>query len=277
MPQPTASDWPQALLSARKALRLTRPELGRLARVSPSTIKAYEYGIRQPTRIYLCAILDALRVERLTRNEILVMAGFAPDGDELGASRTPHYMYSVVAAAQHVAGMPWPAFVLNDNTEVVACNRLTELLWGIELEREFPNPLDRSLVSVASNPRFADRVENWEEMVGVGISVFKGHHLGPEQLDHASPYFSQVLERFLAGDQKYTSRLLSLWQETAPREPKVRWEYEVQWNEPGLGRMRFLAVVNTASEPDGLAFNDWVPVGAETWERLSQLEQHRRK
>jgi hypothetical protein len=132
-------------------------------------------------------------------------------------------------------------------------------------------------MSVASNPRFAERVENWDEAMQAGIGVFKGHHRGPEDVENAGPYFSQVLDRFLAGDPKYTSRLLELWQETLPREPKVRWEYEVLWNEPGLGRMRFLAVVNTANEQDGLAFNDWIPVGAESWECLGRLKKHRKK
>jgi hypothetical protein len=44
-----------------------------------------------------------------------------------------------------------------------------------------------------------------------------------------------VLERFLKGDPKYVGRLMELWQETVPREPKVRWEYDVHWNEPEIG------------------------------------------
>ena len=86
-----------------------------------------------------------------------------------------------------------------------------------------------------------------------------------------------MLDRFLKGDPKYVGRLMQLWQETLPREPKVRWEYEVLWNEPGIGRMRFLAVVNTASEPDGLAFNDWMPVGAETWKNFEALQKRGRR
>ncbi|MEK7247127.1 MAG: helix-turn-helix domain-containing protein [Chloroflexota bacterium] len=274
--QPTAT-WPQTLHTARKALRLSRTAVGRLAGVSAETIKAYETGLRQPTRSYLVAILDALKVERRLRNEILVGAGYAPDGDALGPGHVPHYMYSAEAATDHIEGMPWPAFVLNEYAEVVATNSLTDLLWDIDLSREFPDPLDRNMIAVASNPRFADRVENWDETMQQGIAVFKGHHRGPEDIENAGPYFSQVLERFLKGDPKYVGRLMELWQETIPRGPKVRWEYEVHWNEPGIGRMRFLAVVNTASEPDGLAFNDWMPVGAETWKNFEALQKRGRK
>jgi hypothetical protein len=248
-----------------------------MAGVSAETIKAYETGLRQPTRTFLVSILDALRIERQQRNDILVGAGFAPDGERLGALGLPHYMFSLAEAAEHLQEKPWPAFVLNEYTEVVAVNSLAELLWDIDLEREFPEQLDRNLVSVASSPRFADRVENWDEVMQQGLGVFKGHHRGPEDIDNASPYFQQVLERFLKGDPKYVGRLMELWQETMPREPRVRWEYEVQWNEPGIGRMRFLSIVNTANEQDGLAFNDWIPVGAESWANLEQLKKRGRR
>ena len=35
-------------------------------------------------------------------------------------------------------------------------------------------------------------------------------------------------------------------------------------------------MVNPASEPDGLAFNDWIPLDGETWAALVQLEKLRR-
>jgi hypothetical protein len=47
-------------------------------------------------------------------------------------------------------------------------------------------------------------------------------------------------------------------------EPKCRWSFPIIWRDD-LGEMRFLNVINTASEPDGLAFNDWVPVDANAW------------
>jgi len=271
--QPTASDWSRGLHSARKTLRLSRNRLSRIAGVSAETIKAYELGLRHPTRSLLVAILDGLKLERNARNNILADAGFSPDGGSLGPDRFSGYQFSPQSAKCHVDAMPWPAFILNDYAEVTCCNPLTERLWGIELEREFPNMLDRNMLSVASNPRFADRVENWEEMMRVGIGVFKGHHLGAEAIDNASPYFSRILERFLQGDPKYVGRMMNLWQETPPHEPKVRWEYEVHWNEPGIGRMSFLAVVNTANADDGLAFNDWMPVNAVTWQRLGRLRR----
>ena len=47
------------------------------------------------------------------------------------------------------------------------------------------------------------------------------------------------------------------------------------WVDPDVGTLRFRAMVNTASEPDGLAFNDWIPLDAATWDGLARLEKLR--
>jgi hypothetical protein len=51
--------------------------------------------------------------------------------------------------------------------------------------------------------------------------------------------------------------------------------YPVVWNEPGIGRISFRAVVTTANEPAGLAFNDWIPADAESWEHLEAVLKSR--
>lgn len=104
------------------------------------------------------------------------------------------------------------------------------------------------MLAVSSNPRFADKV-NWDEMVSVAIAVFKGHHRGPEEIERGSPYFAEMLQRFMQGDPRYVARFFELWQQAEGRRPKVRWSYPVVWTEPGLPVMRFEVVVNTASEP----------------------------
>jgi hypothetical protein len=50
----------------------------------------------------------------------------------------------------------------------------------------------------------------------------------------------------------------------------VRWTYPVIWHEPGLGRITFKALVTTGNEPHGLAFNDWIPCDAKSWEVLGK-------
>ncbi len=262
--------WGSELAEFRRALHLSREDLARLSSVSSPTIKAYETGVRRPTRPLLVAMLNALKVERTARNRLLMTAGFAPDGWVLGPDGVQGYMFDLQEAVEFVKTFRWPAFVMNDVLEVVGVNSICEKLWGIDFEAEFPTPLDRNMLRVASDPRFADKVD-WDEMVPYAIAVFKGHHLGPEDIDRGSPYFTELLGRFMQGDAKYVNRFFELWQQTEPHAPKVRWSYPVTWTEPGVGVMHFESVVNTASAPDGLAFNDWIPCDAATWECLEKI------
>jgi hypothetical protein len=75
----------------------------------------------------------------------------------------------------------------------------------------------------------------------------------------------------MQGDPRYVSRFFELWQTVPAQTPKVRWSYPVVWTQLDGRTLRFEAVVNTANEPDGLAFNDWIPLDAATWEGLGEL------
>ena len=216
------------------------------------------------------AVLDTLRVERAHRDEILISAGFAPGAG--GPELLPGFQFALEDAHEHVSAMPWPAFVLNEYMEIACANRLIELVWGVDVERELPESVDRNLMRFASDPRFGDRMGNWDELIKVAIAVFKGHHRGPETLDEPSTYFSSVLDEFLKGDSSYITRMMQAWSETDPIEAKIRWTYPVVWDEPDIGQMRFLSVVNPCNHSLGLAFNDWVPLDADTWGRLAALQ-----
>src|SRR3990172_7711109 len=119
------------LREARKALRLSQRAVALAAGVSPQTVKAYELGLRRPSRALLTAILDALKVERGERNRILLAAGFAPDGLSL-RPRAADLAFSLQEAAAEVGGQPWPDFVASELMEVLAANRVAERLWGTE-------------------------------------------------------------------------------------------------------------------------------------------------
>ncbi len=265
------TEWAALLRKARSDIGMSRPALAANAGVSAQTVKAYELGFRRPSRALLTSLLDVLEVDRRLRNEILVGAGFAPDGERLGPTN-PDYMYTVDEARALADTLPWPCHVTSELMEVVAANGVAQRLWGVDLEHELPGPVDRNLATFATNPRFADRVTNWEAVVSVAVGVLKGHHRGAVPLpETTTAYFAAVMERVFDGNARYVRRLLNLWDRVPPRAPKIRWFYDVNWSDRVVGEMRFRVSVAMADEPGGLMFHDWVPADAQTWSRLDAV------
>jgi transcriptional regulator with XRE-family HTH domain len=250
---------------ARERLGVSRAAVSARSQIPVPTIRSYETGVRHPTRDHLIALLDALQVEPVQRSEILVGASYAAERAPLDAS-TPGYSFTVEEARHHIEEQPWPVAVLNENLEVIAANSVAQKLWDIDLDREFPNPIDRNMLVVASSPRFADRLRNWDEAISAGVALLKGHHRAPETMPEGTQtYFAAVLKRFFEGDPQYIAHFLTLWENVAPRSPKVRWSYPVAWDAPGFGEIRFRVTVNTCNESLGLAFNDWLPEDEASW------------
>jgi len=258
--------------TARRRRKLAQRDVAEIAGLSVEAVRSYENARRSPSREHLFAILDALRLERSERNAIVAAAGYASDGYELSPWPVRGFMFTPDEAASFIEGYPWPAFLSNDSMEVVAANAAAQRLWSVDLNTEFLDPLERNLLGVASNPRFATRCANLPEILTMMAAVFKGHHRGPESMDAPSPYFASILERFFAGDPARIQPFLQAWQTAVPRTPKIRWEYPIVWDEPGIGTLRFRGMVNPASEPDGLAFNDWIPLDAATWTALDRVK-----
>lgn len=266
-------NWRAALLAARRRRGVTRAQLAAGAGVAAATIKAYEGGLRRPSRAALVRMLDELRVEREERRAILESAGFAPDDrSRMPDDRLRAESLSRDEAAAAVEHERWPCFVVDKFLSVVAANRVAQALWGVDLSLEFPDPLDRNLLSVATNPRFADRVVNWDEAVGYIVAERKAHDWAPEHIEQPSALLATLLERFMSGDPKYVARLADLWQR-APEQwaQKMRWSYPLIWNEPGIGELRFRCLTGIAWGLEGLAFNDWIPADAPTWLALDHL------
>ncbi len=272
--QPT--EWHTALSQARAAEHLSQEDLALAAGVSLGTVKSYEQGRRHPSRAGLIAVLDALKLDRRQRNEILAAAGYVPDGPWIGP-QNPDYLFSLDEAKAYIDERRWPAAVMNELMEVMAANRLLQAVWGVDLDHELNSPIERNILSVVSLPRFKDQLLNWNEVVAAGIAVFKGHYLGNEAADPSewSKYFSAVMQHFAAGDESYLARFLSLWERTEGMTGKIRWQIPVRWKHPTAGLMNFEVVLNTANDPNGLAFADYLPLDAGTWEALERLQARR--
>lgn len=76
---------------------------------------------------------------------------------------------------------------------------------------------------------------------------------------------------FLNGEPKYITKFMTLFANVEPATGKIRWSYPVAWNESGVGEMRFHCFASAANEEDGLSFQDWIPLDAETWAALGRL------
>ena len=264
--------WQDSLKTARERQGLSRAELAARASLSVDTVRAYEQGRRSPTNASLTAILDALKLDRTEANNIRLALGYAPDRRDFGTPSIAD-QFTVQELEQELERLPWPAFAANELMEIVAANQPAQALWGVDLSSEYLETTERNLLRVASTPRFADRCLNWEEVVGVMVGMWKGHHRGAESLEKPSPYFDQLINDFMAGDPKYVKRFLDVWERTEPRQPKIRIHYPVHWRHDDVGEMRFLGVQSPANIWEAMGWNDWIPVDAESWTRLEELNR----
>ena len=266
------SDWRAMLRRERGLLGLTQADLGRASGLSPETIRKYEAGARTPTRDHLVTMLGALQVPQVRAREILGAAGFAADDRLFPPEEHPGYYYTVAEASSDIEQTPWPQFVVGNVMEIVAANRAAGLLWGVDLEAELASRSRSSLhfLAMMAEPRFARRIVNFDECLSMAIGTLKGVPRGQADLAQLGPWADQVLAQFAANDPTAIPRLLRAWEATPPRSPKSRWTYRLVWREPE-GEIRFTGVVSTASEPDGLAFNDWMPADAESHAVLERV------
>ncbi|MGB2694627.1 MAG: helix-turn-helix domain-containing protein [Dehalococcoidia bacterium] len=268
-------DWRKTLRKAREQLGLSRAEVARRASLSEETVRGYESGRRAPTASSLNALLEALRLPQHERRHILAATGFAAPDTLFPGERFPNYFYTVEELQHIVEQVPWPEFVLNDNTEVIATNTIIERLWGVDFaqERAQRTSAQMNLLSVANDHLFTDHILNWDECVGTLIGVLKGRPRDPDSIDEPVPYLNAVLAEIVGGDPAFLRRLGGLWESVLPTPAKCRWTYRVVWRDDDLGELRFVALVNTASEPDGLGFNDWIPLDGATWDALEILRR----
>jgi transcriptional regulator with XRE-family HTH domain len=266
--------WRSRLRATRERLGVSRAELARRSGVPADTLRRWEDGTRNPRHASLRAVLDALDCPSAEANALLAEAGFPPARTLFPGDRFPNYYYTAGELQDAVEQAPWPEFVINDNIEVVAANATVQALWGIDFahEQSWRTSAQMNALIFASDHHFADRLVNWEEVVATLVSTFKGRPRDPHTIDEPDTYFDAVLAEFVRGDPAFLSRLIDIFAKTPAREAKCRWSYRVVWSDDEFGDMRFLGLVSTASEPDALAFQDWHPVDAATWDVLERVK-----
>lgn len=260
--------WRSALLRARQEAGLGRRALAELAGVSVETLRGYEIGRRHPRHETLESMITALGLDRSRANAIREAAGFAPVRTSFrGATR---YYYTLPEAGAAIERVPWPLFAVDDVFDIVAANKPMRALWGIRSIEQERSRGRRSMNIFAFMARrdLVRHVINWDEIVEVTASYFKGRPVVPTGDSEDEVLAGMILEPFRDHDARFLERMEAAWNRAKPIPPKVRWDYNVHWRAVRGGTIRFRAVVSPANEHEGLVFNDWIPVDTESWRRL---------
>ncbi len=267
-------EWRAMMRTGRKRMGFTLPEVAERAGLSYEAVRGYENGRRRPTREHLLRVLGAMQANQAEVNEILLGAGFAPELTLFPEDRYPSYYFAADELDAAVGTVPWPQFVVNNTLEVMAANRAMQAGWDVdfEAERRWRTRAQMNVLSVASDHHFADRVANWDEVIGFMCAIYKGASWGGESIEDPGPLFNEVLAEFAKADEAFLTPLLAAWTSAQPLPTKARQQYRVTWVDREFGEMRFLAQITTCSEPDGFAFNDWHPLDAETWTVLERVK-----
>ncbi len=264
MAHPTASSL---LREVREAARLSRRDLAARAAVSEESIRSYESGRRTPSRSALVQLLDRLSVDPMRRGEIIEAFGYSEDAVMVGTQADSPF-HSLDEALVDIATLPWPAHVNTEFFEVVGANAAMQRLWQVDLGT-LGRAVERNMMIGLCTPRWADRIENWDEAMRLCAAILKGGYgdqiVGP---DGPNPYFEAVINRFLQGDPGYVQRFLAIWADVTPHVNKWRFAFPITWCTADGARLRFRVSVNPVNLDRYMTISEWLPLDAETWQSL---------
>ena len=272
-----APGWREIIRTERRRVGLTQKELARRAGLDAETIRKYENGARLPPRESLERILEVVQASDATIHRVLTDRGFFYPDFRYPPNKSPGYYFTNQELQPFVDQVHWPVFAANELGEVVVANRVVQRLWGIDLAEEvrLRGRARANMLVAMCEPRFASRLVNWDDILGRFIGLNKAVAASRTMLENPGVLFEEILAAIASSNPQALTRIYELWQ-TAPRiVDKVRWSYPVVWREPGHPDMRFQGVVTTASEPDGVGFNDWIPADAATWTTLEAVLDRR--
>ena len=257
--------WAAVLRAYRREHGLTQAELAGRSAVSLSSVRAYEEGARRPRASALRRMADALGLSGEETAELLALAGYsarAHADQRFGERFGPR---SLDELRDELDGRPWPAFVTNQAFEVILANRLFGHLMGVDLRGEYTRVGERSLIEAIGNGRFADRLENWDELVTFMIGLVKGDPRHRDDDDRPLPWLEQPIQRLIDNRPELLARFVSLYA-SAPAIPhRLRQYFRVVFRPGSTSRLTFAGTLAIADLHTELHWNEWVPADAATW------------
>ncbi|MGH7622527.1 MAG: helix-turn-helix domain-containing protein [Gemmatimonadaceae bacterium] len=262
-------DWRSSLREHRIARRISQPEIARRAGLSVSAVKGYEGGQRHPSSDALMAIIDAIGLPFEDANRIRAGAGYVID---LRAILNERYASNHDALREEVEHYAWPVFVTNQASDVLFANRAFRLVVGLESR---PQPIAEkrfNILARASDPEFADRVLNWDQVMTFIIGLAKAETRFEQNLERPGSFVRDAVTSFLNGNPDYIRRLLMLWEAAPPIPHGTRFHYDLQWRHEDGGVLHFGCSMTVADIWDELMWHDWVPADAESWTALQEMQ-----
>lgn len=266
--------WNELLRQAREAAGLSRRELAELTAasrhpVSEETVYSYEAGRRTPTLHTLLTLTRAMKLDGAATNAVLEDAGFDPEPSPwMTRGGVRHRPLDELQA--ELATYRWPCLALNERFEIIGWNPLANRVAELDFGQDLPEQHQRNLLRIAAMPHFRERVRNWDAVVAVMVGMYKGHHMGSEELGEGSPYFQAIVNDVVKLAPGLMPRLLNLWQSTPPRPPSARITWPVQWRASDGTELAFNCIITAWDDFDAVAANDWHPADARTWAWLTR-------
>jgi transcriptional regulator with XRE-family HTH domain len=170
--EPNRGQFPAALTRARIEADITKTELARLLGIARSTAHAYETGARRPSRDRIASIAKALKLSTAATDELLAVAGFEPQPDK-SIRAMERRQKTVTQATDQISQLPWVALVVNELNEIVGWNGLATEVSQLDFANDTPNAEDRNFAILAAMPHFRERLENWHELIGRLLAIWK--------------------------------------------------------------------------------------------------------
>lgn len=172
--------------------------------------------------------------------------------------------------AEEVERYTWPVFVTKQSSAMLAANRAARKLLGMPLTDNLPQP-KWSFLARASDPAYAARVDNWDDVMSFMLGILKGEQRYEGNLERMPPPVIEPFQQFLGGDPAYITRLLKLWETADPIEISTRMTGPVRWWLESGELLSFTGTMHVADLWQELAWLDWVPTDAATWAGLAKL------
>lgn len=261
------SDFSRILAEARVHAGLTQAQLAETIRVSEATIASWETGRRRPSwrgraKIIECA--DRLGIAASERNVMLQSVGRAPVPSGRFAPLLDRRKPMAILRGE-CSRYSWPTLAMNEDYEVVAWNEAANDLSELDFGTELAEPGARHLLRMALSPHFATKLQNWEEVIGVMVGMWKTTGFDILSPGSRTPYFDNLISYILTNHGNQVGRLLSIWQNAAPHIEGSRVYFKMSWLTSSNEPLAFHCQMTSWSDFDGVSAFDWHPADGATW------------